>query len=142
MENLEKCRELFLTDEKFQKKLKAAAEAYTGEQTEEAIFNSILVPLAAEYGITATFDEFKDYIASLNNGAEMSKDELCRIAGGKVNGGGVGINQCNYVGLGLGVVASSESGGVCVLIGGGGGADFCWAGGEGGTACITAGESW
>lgn len=113
--DLEKFRELFLTDETFQKKLKDAAESYTGEQDEEAVFNAVLVPLAAEYGITATFDEFKDYISSLNTDAEMTKDELQQVAGGKT--GGLGIEGCYVIGGGTGVGGGDGSGGACLLIG-------------------------
>lgn len=123
--DLEKFRELLLTDEEFQKKLQAAAVAYTGDQTEEAVFNNVLVPIASGYGISATFDEFKDYISSLNDDAEMSKEELSQVAGGKINGGGVGATECAGIGIGFGASAGSESGGGCVVIGGGWGKTMC-----------------
>ena len=56
-EGIKKFEELLKTDEAFQKKLADAAQAYNGEMTEEAIFNNVLVPIASEYGITATIDE-------------------------------------------------------------------------------------
>ena len=70
------------TDKEFRTKLNAAVEAYTGERSEEAIFHNVLVPLVAEYGVTAAYDEFKDFINSLNDG-EMSRDELKQAAGEK-----------------------------------------------------------
>ena len=131
MNNIEKFRELLLSDEEFQKKLQDAAASYTGDQSEEAAFNNILVPLAAEYGITATFDEFKAYISELD-GEEMSKGELQQISGGKVNGGGAGMIACDGTGLGIGFAGTTEGGGFCIGIGGG----------NAGTICLTAGAGW
>ena len=91
--------------------MQEAAEVYTGNQTEEAIVNAVLVPLAAEYNITATFDEFKAYMESLNRDDEMSKDELQQVASGKT--GGLGIEGCYVIGRGGG----DGSGGVCLIIG-------------------------
>ena len=45
-EGIKKFEELQRTDETFQAKLKAAVESYTGENTEEAVFNGVLVPVA------------------------------------------------------------------------------------------------
>ena len=125
--DLVKFRELLLTDQGFQSKLKDAASAYTGEQTEEAVFNNILVPVAAEYGIAATYEEFKDYIKELSD-SEMSKDELIQIAGGKT--GGLGIAGCYVIGGGTGAGAGSGSGGVCLLFGVGWGYYNCTGEGE------------
>lgn len=130
-QDLQKFRELLITDTDFQQKLQAAAEAYTGDQTEEAVFNSVLVPIASEYGITATFDEFKEYMEKLNSDAEMSKEELSQVAGGKANGGGLGGALCYGAGIGFGAAAGSKSGGGCVVVGAG------W----GRTVCVTVGES-
>ena len=113
-ENLERFKELLLTDEEFQSKLKAASEAYTGEQTEEAVFNNVLVPLAAEYGVTATFDEFKDYLSGLEN-VEMSQEELGQIAGGDK---GFGASACFGVGVGVGGHGEgSRINAICILVG-------------------------
>ena len=117
MEGISKFRELLLTDEEFQQKLQAAGEAYDGDQNEEAVFNNVLVPLAAQYGITATYDEFKTYVESLS-GTEMSEEELSAVAGGdKANGGGFGALTCASLGLGIGGAASTVGGGVCVILG-------------------------
>ena len=122
--DLEKFRTLLLTDTDFQKKLLAAAETYAGEWTEESFFNAVLVPIASEYGITATFDEFKEYKSGLEN-AEMSKDELQQIAGGKLDGGGAGYTSCDGVGFGFGATGSAGGGGACFIIGGGKGTVSC-----------------
>ena len=45
-EGIRKFVELQRTDETFQAKLKAAVESYTGENSEEAVFNGVLVPVA------------------------------------------------------------------------------------------------
>jgi hypothetical protein len=105
-EGFQKFAELARTDSQFQQKLKAAIEAYSGEMTEEAVFNNVLVPLANEYGIFGTFEEFRAYTESLAN-QPMSKDELTQIAGGKA--GGLGITACLGVGLGGGGGGSSST---------------------------------
>ena len=99
-----------MTDDEFRKKLQSATEAYKGEQTEEAIFNNVLVPIAGEYGVTATFEEFKEYMSSLEDG-EMNKDELKMVAGGSK---GCGVLYCIYAGLGVG----GTSNGGCLVVGG------------------------
>jgi len=123
--NLEKFRELLLTDEEFQNKLKTAAEAYTGEQTEEAVFNNVIVPFAAEYGITGSFEEFKDYLNSLSDSEIINNDELSQIAGGDSKGGGIGSAVCLGIGMGIGGNAGKDGGGLCVVVGAGWGASGC-----------------
>ena len=132
-EDIRKLQKLLLTDEDFQNKLKAAAEAYDGEQTEEAVFNGVLVPLAAEYGITATFDEYKEYMSGLNeleiSELELSEEEMSQIAGGKPDGGGLGVTDCKGVGGGVGALGSSGGAGICALVGIGWGRQACITGG-------------
>ena len=125
--DLEKFRELLLTDQEFQQKLQDAAEAYTGPQTEETVFDSVLVPIAAEYGITATYDEFKVYMESLNNDTELSKEELSQVAGGGKGGGAV---VCIAVGVGGGGGGGNGTGGGCAGIGIGWGAVICSGSGK------------
>lgn len=124
-EGLQKFRELLLTDEAFQQKLKAALETYNGEQTEEAVFNSVLVPLAAEYGLFATYDEFRDFVSE---DQKMDNEELAQIAGGKT--GGIGKNSCLGIGIGIGAGGGDGSGGVCFAIGGGWGDYECLGSGD------------
>lgn len=130
-EGLEKFRELLLTDEAFQEKLKTAAENYEGEKTEEAAFHGVVEPIASEYGITATFDEYSEYIRMISMDSELSADELKQVAGGKINGGGLGVIECKIVGFGAGVGGGAEGGGACVVIGVG----------SGSAACVTAGTT-
>lgn len=128
MNNIEKFRELLLTDVAFQKKLQAAVEAYTGEQTEKAVYNNILIPLAGEYNITATYDEFKDYMEKLSD-AEMSKDELAQVAGGG-KGQGAGVVGCFGVGMGVGGGGGDGAGAGCAMVGIGWGGAVCKGSGE------------
>ena len=129
MEGIRKFEELLRTDETFRKKLQEAEEAYTGEQTEEAIFDQVLVPLAEEYGITGTFEEYKEYISRLSD-PTMSEDELAQIAGGTSKGGGVDVGMCFGMGIGCGVGGGPGAGNVCALIGVGYGSVNCTGTGE------------
>ena len=124
-EGLKKFKELLLTDQVFQQKLKAAAESYDGEQTEEAVFNNVLIPLASEYGISASYDEYKEFITNPDNLA-MSDEELVQVAGGYSKGGGTGGGICAAVGFGVGGAANEEAGTVCLWIGLGWGNTSCF----------------
>ena len=133
-EGLDKFRKLLLTDEEFQMKLKAAAEAYTGEQTEEAVFNNVIVPVANEYGISATFEEYKAYIENLSD-QEMDDEEIVQVAAGGKNMKGFGAAACIGCGLGFGGGLGDDRAFACLAIGGGGNASGCaW---EGSSVTIT-----
>jgi len=122
MNGLEKFKELLFNDEGFQKKLKDASESYTGEKSEEAFFSNILVPLGTEYGISATYDEFKSYMEQLNN-RELSTDEIRQVAGGDPKG--FGATACYGFGIGFGGTQYPD-GTQCVALGVGiGGAEAC-----------------
>lgn len=112
-DGIRKFRELLLTNGEFQQKLKTAAEAYTGEQTEEAVFQEVLVPLAAEYGISVAYEDFHAY---LNSDPEMDRDELAQVAGGTK---GLGANACWVVGIGLGGSSSDHVPNLCIGVGAG-----------------------
>ena len=115
-EGIKKFEELLRTDESFQTKLKAAVESYAGENTEEAVFNGVLLPVAKEYGISVSYEELHDYISNLaHTGEIMDKDELTQIVGGK--GGGLGGGYCKYVGVGAGGAGGDGGGFGCVVIG-------------------------
>ena len=124
--NLEKFQQLLLSDNEFQQKLKSAAESYDGEKTEEAVFANILMPVAQEYGIEITYDEYKEYAANLS-GAKMSDAELAQVAGGDkgTNGGGIVKSNCTGLGVGYGAGAGEKSGGICLLVGIGWGDTTC-----------------
>ncbi len=97
-----KFRELLFSDADFQAELSKAAEAYSGEQDDKAIFDNLLVPLAEKYGLSGTYEEFGEFIGSFiaDTETELSEDELSQIAGGK--GGGLGIGKCLAFGVGIG----------------------------------------
>ena len=130
-EGISKFKELLLTDKEFQAKLKTAAENYDGEQTEEAMFEGILIPLASEYGISATLDELRDFQKSFND-SEMNSDELQQVAGaskGDWETYGFGGTLCIYGGVGIGGSGGGGSQSGCLVIGGsntvGGGMSEC-----------------
>ena len=99
-------------------------EAYEGVQTEEAIFNNVLVPLAAEYGISATFEEYKAFIDGLCE-EKMSEDELEQVAGGAGKGAGAGLVACLGPGVGVGGGGGSGAGAGCIVYGVGWGQFDC-----------------
>ena len=120
--DLVKFRELLNTDAEFQEKLREAAASYTGEPDERAVFDNLLVPLAKAYGLSATFEEFAEYLGTFMSGGEMelSEDELAMVAGGKgaclVVGGSDGpevdantyseggeAHACYYIGVGIAI---------------------------------------
>ena len=92
MKESKKFAELMRTDESFQAKLKAAVETYSGEKTEESVFNDVLLPVAKEYDIFVSYEEFKEYMSNLANTDEiMDKDELTQIVGGKGHAGAIDL---------------------------------------------------
>jgi len=128
-EGLRKFEELMKTDKDFQEKLKASMERYTGEETEQAVFEGVLVPLAKEYGITASFEEFQAYMNQIaGEDRELSEEEVDQVAGGK--NGGFGSSVCMGIGAGLGGGSGSEGCGGCALIGGGMGHYECFGEGD------------
>ena len=124
-ESMEKFLELVKNDEAVQKKLQAAVDSYTGEQTEEAAFTSIMIPLAEEYGFKISYDEFQQ--VKEQKIKEYTPDEMDQIAGGdvEVEGGGIGLVDCTGFGSGFGLAAGKNGGGVCIVIGAGKGKQMC-----------------
>ena len=121
--DLEKFKELLMTDEAFQKMLKDKVEAYNGEQTEEAVFNNVLVPVIKEYGITITLEELKEYAASMAN--TDIEDELSQVSGGQSGAYGIFGGTCIVAGVGLGGSIGKEGGIICVMVGAGWGNSNC-----------------
>lgn len=108
-----KFRELVLTDSEFQEKLRKATEAYTGEMDERSVFDNVLTPLAGEYGLSATYEEFREFAGAFSGGTdgELSEDELTQVAGGK----GKGVYLC--LGLGAGFGTTDNPCDSCMIIG-------------------------
>ena len=127
-EGIKKFTELLHSDEAFRAKLTAAAENYTGEKTEEAIFSNILVPVAAEYGISVPYEEFQKF-SSASKLQPLDDNELNQVAGGKA--GGVVCLTCKGVGVGSGAGGGEGTGGACALLGFGWNTVVC--GGQGAT---------
>ena len=117
-EGIRKFAELLNTDKDFQAKLKAAAESYDGEKTEEAIFSNVLVPVAAEYGISVPYEDYHEFI-SKSEDQPLNENEVLQIAGGKPEAGGLGATVCVAIGAGIGGAAGKKSGGFCVVVGAG-----------------------
>ena len=112
--DISKFRELLLTDSDFQEKVRKAVEAYKGEQDEKAVFDKLLAPIAEEYGLSATYEEFREYVGAFSGGAdgELSEDELSQVAGGK----GKGAFVCGIIGAGVGDT-SQRNDDACLFIG-------------------------
>ena len=83
-QDIKEFQKLLTSDAEFQKKFRAAAEAFTGEQDEKVIFDNLLLPLAKEYGLSVTYEEFRECADALSGGSEfiLSEDELEQVAGG------------------------------------------------------------
>ena len=76
MNNVKDFVELLNTDKTYQEKFEVAAKAYKGEITDEAIWEAIIGPLAAEAGYDITFDDYKAYVDGFTKNNEISLDEL------------------------------------------------------------------
>jgi len=82
---------------------------------DNAILTGVLSPLASEYGIKASYDEFKTYITSLAD-QELGSEEIAQVAGGK--GAGFGAAACYIIGAGLGGGVDGDDGDAgCCFIG-------------------------
>ena len=127
-EGIKKFAELMNTDEVFRNKLIAAEESYKGEMTPEAVYNNVLSPLAREYGISISLEEFNELVSSQDKDQSLNIDELQQAAGGKgenkpTNGGGA--FACAGIGVGSGGGSGEGFGGGCGLIGFGVGLQTC-----------------
>lgn len=108
--------EMIKNETAIQAKIKKAAEEFTGEKTDEAVWTDIMKPIADEAGFDVTFDDYKAYMDEANASGELSEDEMQAIAGGCglciVIGGsskpeavitkGDGLAACCYLGIGMG----------------------------------------
>ena len=121
--DLEKFRELIMTDESFRNKLNDRVEAYHGEQTEEAVFNNVLVPVLEEYSITITMEDLEEYASSMVN--IDIEDELAQVSGGESSAYGIFGGTCIGAGVGLGGSFGKDGGLICVMIGVGWGNSNC-----------------
>lgn len=129
-----KFQELLNSDAEFREKFSKAAEAHAKETDVKAVFDNLMLPFAQEYGLSATYDEFSEYIGGFAGNAEgeLSEEELAQVAGGK--GGGIGVGECLSIGFGFGAGGAKTGddwgGDICVLIGAGIGIFECIGPGE------------
>jgi hypothetical protein len=108
-ENLKKFYEKVNGDEELQKKIKALADSYTGDKSDEkAAFEAVIAPIAKEAGYEFTYEEAMEAAEEAEDG-EITEDEAAAAAGGFavcwVVGGGTGDSYttvCKYVGFGAG----------------------------------------
>lgn len=118
--------DLLNENETFRDKLKTMLEQYDGEQTEEAVFDNVLLPLGQEYGISATYEDFRAFLDEFNE-REMSDVEIAQIAGGGAKG--FGANLCVAFGIGGGATkiegSTQGGGGFCIGVGLGSGFQSC-----------------
>lgn len=128
--------ELVRQDETIRKKLEEAGKNYTGDQTEEKVFESIIAPIARDAGMTFTLDDMKQSVR------ELSPDEMEQVGGGAgkktsigrrndngpaPNGSGFGGGFCQVIGVGALGAITDQGGVVCLIVGGGwGGENICF----------------
>ena len=128
--NVQKFIDLLQDDASLQEKLQAAIQNYSGEQTVEAVFQSVLQPIAEEKGFYFTSEDLQEFIKEKTDDSMMSKDELKQIAGGT---GGFGATVCFGIGIGGGYHMktmpddpfAADEYGVCLGIGFGYSAGAC-----------------
>ncbi len=113
------------SDEALYARLVEESKAYTGEKTDEAVWDSIMAPIAKETGYDITLEDYKAYVNEIKESEELSEDEMQAVAGGATlcifvgfgnkaeTGSGwtkprveEGLGACAYVGVGLGLWGS------------------------------------
>lgn len=116
---LQKFWDMLNADESLQQKMADAVRNYSGEQTDRAVFEGVVVPLAKEQGITISVD---DYISAVQ---ELSQDEMAQVGGGAAPAVGGGFFGCYGLGGGVGSGGGYGSGGLCLIVGYGIGSTVC-----------------
>ncbi len=107
-ENVKKFYEQLNGDEELQKKIKALADSYTGDKSDEkAAFEAVIAPVAKEAGYEFTYEEAIEAAKEAAEG-EIPDDEAEAVAGGKAYclliGGGTSEKAsciCESVGMGV-----------------------------------------
>lgn len=95
MSNVERFEELLRSDEELQAKLRAATEAYEGDKADErALFDAVVVPLAAEAGLPFTYDEARE--------VALDDSNLETVVGGTDSNYGEPDGRCIILGIGFG----------------------------------------
>jgi len=136
VDDVKKFMDLMSSDEALQQKIRAAAENYAGDQSQESAFQDVIAPIAEEAGFRFTWEDLQEY-TERQSGADMglSEDELDQVAAGS----GIGASACIGFGIGLAFFIDEEgSGGGCIGIGFGNGAEACAVKGVG--KCVKQGN--
>ena len=113
------------SDEELYARVMEESKAYTGEKTDEAVWDSIMAPIAKETGYDITLEDYKAYVNEIKASEELSEDEMQAVAGGlsfcfivgfgsnPETGNGCrkpmeeeGLGACAYVGVGFGIWGS------------------------------------
>ena len=124
-QDLQKFIELLKSDDTLQEKMRSAAEKYEGDQTAEAVFRNLLLPIAEKKGYHFTWEDYQEYVKQETK--ELNPDEMDQVAGG-VEGEGYGYAACFIIGSGNGYVTDTKTGcfkGACLSIGIGAGLGAC-----------------
>ncbi len=81
-ENAKIFMELLNRDEELQIKVKAAAESYTGDKTDEkALFEAVILPIAKEAGYEFSYEDAEE-LAKAAQDDELSEEDVAVAAGG------------------------------------------------------------
>ena len=84
LENVKKFYEQLNGDEELQKKIKALADSYTGDKSDEkASFEAVVAPVAKEAGYEFTYEEATEAVKEAAEG-EIPDDDVANVAGGGV----------------------------------------------------------
>ena len=108
--------EMIKNDTAVQEKIKKAVEGYTGDKTDEAVWEAVLAPIASEAGFDVTLNDYMAYVDEIKASGELSDDEMAQIAGGAgfcflIGGSGGaeasarkrdGCGACAFLGVGIG----------------------------------------
>lgn len=116
---LQKFWDMMKADENLRKELEERVKNYTGEPSEKAIMEAVVIPLAQEHGLMFTGN---DYVEAVQ---ELSQDEMAQVAGGASIGFGGGTFGCDVLGSGFGSAAGIGAAGACLFIGIGTGMSLC-----------------
>ena len=136
-QDLQKFLELLKTDKDLQEKMKASAENYTGEKSQEDVFRNLILPAAEKAGFHFSWEEYQEALKQeISNVQKMDLDELSQVAGGDTTYGSSAA-ACYKIGLGAGIAVNINDDETASEL-----ATFCWIIGFGeASACIYQGAS-
>ena len=131
-QDVKKFIDLLKADESLQEKMSAAVNNYTGEQTPEAAFQNVVLPIAEEAGCHFTWEDYQKYLQEETK--DLDLDEMDQVAGGDSTRG-TALSACLGVGMGAGATVKINDDGTSM-------ATLCFFVGFGeSSACAYAGAS-